>query len=293
MNIAWVLNLDADDELHDPIGYAPNAATSRRVEKFARQLHELARPGDIILRARMKVPPNEYLGEAWSPTPRALKLMLECGVRLPCAPTLDVLRRVNHRRFCAALGQVLEAARYVESLDTLQEHMARYAASTWLLKRPFGFSGRGNRRVSPTTDVASSRSWIETSFRRGEGLQAEPWVEIEREFALHGSIDADGQIRLGTPTVQECDPRGAWIGTREIKPPDLDRNEHDTLYLEAERTARALVAGSYFGPFGIDAYRWRDDRGQLHFNPRSEINARYTMGWHVGMGQWRPRDSCR
>jgi hypothetical protein len=41
--------------------------------------------------------------------------------------------------------------------------------------------------------------------------------------------------------------------------------------------AEVLRDAGYFGPFGIDAYRWRDGATQ-YFNPRSEINARYSMG---------------
>jgi hypothetical protein len=69
---------------------------------------------------------------------------------------------------------------------------------------------------------------------------------------------------------------------------ELSAAERKTLCDVAERTAHALAEAGYFGPFGIDAFRWRDEGGVLHFNPRSDLNARYSMGWHVGMGDWRP-----
>jgi hypothetical protein len=52
--------------------------------------------------------------------------------------------------------------------------------------------------------------------------------------------------------------------------------------------AEALIRAGYFGPFGIDGYRWKDEHGTLRFNPRTDINARYSMGWAVGMGSRRP-----
>jgi hypothetical protein len=52
--------------------------------------------------------------------------------------------------------------------------------------------------------------------------------------------------------------------------------------------AQALLEAGYFGPFGIDAFRWVDRAGVERFNPRCEINARYSMGWAVGMGSRRP-----
>jgi hypothetical protein len=48
------------------------------------------------------------------------------------------------------------------------------------------------------------------------------------------------------------------------------------------------VGAGYYGPFGIDAFRWRDQNGKQQWNPRCEINARYSMGWSIGMGQSRP-----
>ena len=50
----------------------------------------------------------------------------------------------------------------------------------------------------------------------------------------------------------------------------------------ARCAAEALLEAGYFGPFGIDAYRWRAGAA-AHFNARSEINARYSMGWATGM----------
>ena len=43
--------------------------------------------------------------------------------------------------------------------------------------------------------------------------------------------------------------------------------------------ASALRGEGYFGPFGVDAYSYRDAAGALRLQSRSEINARYTMGF--------------
>jgi len=47
----------------------------------------------------------------------------------------------------------------------------------------------------------------------------------------------------------------------------------------------ALVRIGYFGPFGVDAYLYRrstEDAEDPRWNLRSEINARYSMGWALG-----------
>jgi hypothetical protein len=53
------------------------------------------------------------------------------------------------------------------------------------------------------------------------------------------------------------------------------------LFQKAERVAGLLHEAGYFGPYGIDAYRYRlaDAHG---FCALGEINARYTMGFAIG-----------
>ena len=48
------------------------------------------------------------------------------------------------------------------------------------------------------------------------------------------------------------------------------------------RVAVALAGSGYFGPFGIDAFTYRNADGTVALQPRSEINARYSMGFAIG-----------
>jgi hypothetical protein len=64
--------------------------------------------------------------------------------------------------------------------------------------------------------------------------------------------------------------RGVMIDPAYRPPPEID-------------AAIRVVAGTlrdmgYRGPFGIDAYRYRDESGTVALNPLSEINARITFG---------------
>jgi hypothetical protein len=69
---------------------------------------------------------------------------------------------------------------------------------------------------------------------------------------------------------------------------DLAPAERAALFSAAEEAAGALAAAGYFGPFGVDAFRYHDEEGTARFCARCEINARYSMGWAVGMGLRRP-----
>ena len=155
----------------------------------------------------------------------------------------------------------------------------------WLLKRPLAFAGRGRRRVARGVLVAADASWVRASFARGEGLQVEPWVDRAGDFALHGFVARDGAVTLGDPTRQECDETGAWKASARTD--DLDAAELDALTRSATRAANALTAAGYFGPFGVDAFRWRHG-AHVVWNSQCELNARYSMGWATGMGSRRP-----
>ncbi|AUX20490.1 hypothetical protein SOCEGT47_009620 [Sorangium cellulosum] len=296
---AWVLNFDADEELARPAGYTPRRAVADRAPELARRVSALLRPGDVVLSPELPSPPappappaSALVGRAWCPTPRALRLLRRAGVAPAEAPPLDVLRRVNHRRFCAELGQTLPGARYVV---TLAELLATIAGPTptghWLLKRPFGFAGRGQRRVARGELLPDARPWVAASLDPASpdsGLQVEPWVERRGDFSLHGHVARGGAVRLGEPCVQRCDARGTYLGAALAGPGDLAGDERRRLVEAALEAGEALAGAGYFGPFGIDAFRWEDERGRLSWDPRCEINARYTMAWAAGMGAARP-----
>lgn len=287
---AWLLNLGAEIELENPrrtIG----ADTRTRLPNLVEKLGALVPAGDVILFGAE----NETglaqgcIGRAWLPTPRALMALARAGAtRLP-APDFEVLRRVNDRRFSLELGTTLPGQCIVTTIDEVIAALAQPSPrGNWLLRRPHGFAGRGRRRVRPDEIMTDARTWIESSLRQFGALVAEPWVERIADFGLHGHVSITGEIVLGEPTLQTTTEDGTWLQTRRVRTGELGRDEAYSLARAAGAAAEALFRAGYFGPFGIDAFRWRDEHGKTHWNPRCEINARYSMGWAVGMGDVRP-----
>ncbi len=289
---AWVFNLDAEDELAHEGPHTPTAALTARARSLLPQLSALLRPGDQVLWPGEAAVAPGAVGQAWCPTRWALEQLERAGVQRPPAPAQAVLRQVNHRRFCAELGQTLPGACFVEDEAQLQAALARDAvlaetstSGAWLLKRPLGYAGRGRLRLLPRAMSAAEASWLSASLRGGEGLQLEPLVDRTFDCALHGQLSPDGRCTFGQLTVQAVDARGAWQRTTLAPEGSLTATEWTALQREAERTAAALHDAGYFGPFGLDAFRWRAPDGSEHFQPRSEVNARYSMGWAVGFPQ--------
>ena len=73
-------------------------------------------------------------------------------------------------------------------------------------------------------------------------------------------------------------------GWTPLVPGEGVRSHVPLLHDEGERIAEALAAEGYFGPFGVDAFTFIGADGANSLQPRSEINARYSMGFVVGMG---------
>ena len=299
--LLW-LNLDAELELQDPVAYTPSAGMRKQIARHAKALQRrlahcagweqtlVLHEGAAQLEQVAHESTNAMQGLAWCPTPRALEQLGKLGVQPALPVPLDVLQHVNHRRFCAELGQSLPGAQFVTTMAELEEVLQteeRIAGSkSWLLKRPFGFSGRARKRISAGSPLSpADRAWAQASMQGyGCGLQVEPWVEILREFSMHGFIDASGKTALHAPLRLRSRADGSWHCAEALPGSAEDgfagsmSHKHAEALYESQRTsAQALLETGYQGPFGIDAYLWRAASGHTELQARSEINARYTM----------------
>jgi hypothetical protein len=275
------LNLDADLEHEDPLRYRPDERIRARIAQLRKKLSELVGPHDVVLELDpLPEERRELVALAFSPTTSARARIARLGLNPPEAPAPEILRAVNDRRFCAALGQTLEGAAFVHDMPALERCVrGRSPSGDFLIKRPFSFAGRDRRRAISGLLDASTRGFCERSFARGEGLQVEPWVERLGDFALHGYVQRTGALLVGPVMTQTCDAIGRWQGSAEAPPDALDPSERRALATSLEQAAEALSKAGYFGPFGVDAFRYRDAHGAARFNPRCEINARFSMGY--------------
>jgi len=278
---AWVLNLDAELELaRARRGYVPPRKLLAQLAEHGQSSRQLLGPNDLLLQPSAARPeePAGLVGRAWCPTPLAIEQMLAAGITPEPHPEISVLRRVNHRLFAHELGGGLPGQCYVRSRQELQQLLASQQRR-WLLKRPLSFAGRGQLRViGPLSD--KQWTWIDASLGR-DGLLLEPLVEPLTEVSLHGFVWRDGQHELGRICRQIVSPRGAFESVRRLEESELSRAEAGAVLQQGDRVARALLGAGYFGPFGIDAYRYLVN-GERGFCELGEINARYTLGFVTG-----------
>ena len=274
---AWVLNLDADLELAHGDGYTPSASVARNVATFAERLRTSLVSADDLVVDGSEGAARGLVGRAFCPTPRAIAILRRAGAEPEPHPSFDVLRRVASRALSASLGQTMPKASFATRTDEARAILRGDPSPGmgWRIKRTYGMAGRFHRVVSRTPrdeDVAFLASWIAEG-----GVQIEPNVRIVREYALHGLV-TNGAVRLGALTEQRTDASGAWTATELA--PDAPREFAAAIEREAERAGRALSGAGYFGPFNVDAFEY--DGG---FRARSEVNARYSMGFAIGFGR--------
>jgi hypothetical protein len=274
----WVLNLDAELELAQTrSAYVPRQKLTAQLAEYGQGSRALLGPEDVLVVAG-DIHTKGLLGRAWCPTPRALRTLRAAGIEPEPHPEALVLRRVNHRLFAHELGGGLEHQQYLSARAAI-ESLLRRAERPWLLKRPLAFAGRGQMRFyGPITD--KQWSWLDVTLEQG-GVIVEPLVAPTLELSVHGFIWQSGRFELGRICVQQVSERGVFRGVRLAEPHELSLGESEVLHAQAESVARALHCAGYFGPFGLDAYRYELD-GEVGFCALSEINARYTMGFVIG-----------
>lgn len=289
---AWVLNLDAEHELEAPGSYAPTARLRAIVADRAELLSgALVGSDDVVLRE--DAPPDPRArgrpGLAWCMTARA-RATLEAAGAIPVeSPGVDVLRRVNARVFARDVrSRLLERGAHgafakdvAHSLEDALRLVARPAPGGWLVRRPFGAAGRGRRRLFAGWPDEAELAWLVASLRLGP-LVIEPWVGVTREFTRSGLVRIDGTVVVAGPGLQSTRD-GAWTSTRVARTDDVGRADDEVLEAACFRAGEALAQAGFFGPFGVDAFRYRDGAREV-LNPLSEINARMTMDWWMTMG---------
>lgn len=188
-------------------------------------------------------------------------------------PPADVVRDANDKRVShrleVDLGVVIEGARIVQTLDDVR----RAARSTrrWLVKHPFGVSGRERVEGEGALQPRAQRA-VEKLFGSADSLVFEPHVVVEREWSMHYDVGEDATVHRRGVTRLMTDRHGVFRGN--IAPvADLP----DSFLAVGDTVARRLARQGYAGPIGIDCFRGTFNDREIE-RPLMEINARMSFG---------------
>lgn len=294
-------NLDFEEEL---AGGA--AASSRVVSQVLRDIGPVmafaARAGDQILTATGVVLPRQTEGVTvtddlpsdlklivpWGWSAGARRLAARIGMPQNLIPTEESVRQVNDRRFliehdlvampdgllsqipvgqfCTSMADVHQAVRTVLSFG-----------DRWVMKPQFSQAAR-NRLTGGRDQLSrSQQKWVESAI--DTGVTVEPWLERQTQaglqFEITPSVDADGSIRFLGVAELLTTAGGQYLGS--VLVPGSEATwaaaiEHGTHVCVSLRDA------GYFGPVGIDAFRYLSSAGHQCVRLCHDINARWTMG---------------
>jgi hypothetical protein len=181
-------------------------------------------------------------------------------------------------------GELGDARAACARIDSLLAGWPDWTGRRYTLKPRWGSSGRGRMAGQGGADAARLAGGLERLARRG-GAILEPWLERVEDLSVcvyvpppsqasvwptllgslemlvtpsgsyrghAGEVDARGRVYSGQRDDEEVRAQGAWLAGR----------------------ARAR---GFFGPCGIDAFRYREGERAL-LRPAVELNARSTMG---------------
>ena len=274
--LAFVLNLDAEHELEAGARWTIPTALAQRLDAIA---HEVRLPERAILVHPGRAIPEGYEARLWCPTPRAVASARSHGLHLDDAPATEIVRRVNERGFAAqlAVGE-LDPTLVATRMEEVETFVATPSPTgRWRLKKGFGASGRGQRTLASGALSLEDRGWIARALKFAP-LYLEPEITIEKELCVYGWARRDRGVELTGLRAQTTDSRGKFERSGRIDDDDC-LGFASPLRARAEAVGHALLEAGYFGPFGIDAYVHRTERGARVLRSLSEINARYCMGW--------------
>ncbi len=216
----------------------------------------------------------------WGWTPKIVEEAKKRGLVID-APELEVVGMVNAKtfshRFEKRQGWSLPGAGLTETIEEVERGI-RSIDGTWVLKHPWGVSGREQRRGEGVL-CDGTRRWAERVFGEGEALILEPFLDVEEEYSLHFEVGPQRVEEVG-----ECILHTGSAGTLRGIGVSSSRRAPRAIRDGAAQAARAVAQRGYVGPVGIDAMvgRWK---GKHLMRPVTEINARMTFG-RLALALW-------
>ncbi|MGJ8638997.1 MAG: DUF455 family protein [Opitutaceae bacterium] len=182
----------------------------------------------------------------------------------------------------------------IEGVVKLRERYRAQGYSNMVCKAPFATAANGNRCIREDDSINPTlKHWIHTILEQQGELLIEPWLNRTFDFSVqferrNGETkpvaftrminNSRGQFR-GIITNGFCkglDPQLTRFLMERVEGRPRIYHYYETILtpkLEAQ-----LSTTQFEGPFGVDAFVYKDNEGTLKLKPVVELNPRYTMG---------------
>ncbi len=220
-----------------------------------------------------------YTARVWGWNHEAVDRLNQTGASC-IHPPLDVVKRVNERFFCHALGKEenlgVPGARRCLCFDDAAAALSDMSPGRKVIKARYGTAGRGFVWVESMKDLCERKQTIDDICVRQGGVIIEPWLDRIIDIGSIARIKPDGKVSQPRHHRNLTNRAGTFYGDW-IEPFDpMIEPWREYLDKAVFLTARRLFDEGYWGVFGCDTFLYRTKKG---IRPAAvfEINARYPM----------------
>lgn len=205
-------------------------------------------------------------------------------------PPLEVVRRVNGRRFSLELQRELGVGGDVVgafgSLEELERALAREdpAPDGWVVKADHGNAGLGNRRLGGRSMSEVDRRFVTALLAEDDAVVLERWSPRRLDLSTTFEVTEGGEaVQLHVHEVVTT-AAGGFVGALFEAGGGVVAPWRDELASHAVAAARRLAAEGYFGPVCVDALVGSAGGLQplVDLNARAHVSApalRLFRGW--------------
>ena len=211
-------------------------------------------------------------------------------------PPLDIVKRVNGRRFAAKLERELfggdETLGIFEEPDEIEACIAsRPPREEWLLKSEHGNAGLGNRRLRSSTLNQPDREVMRRLLAEDACVVVEKWRHRVLDIATVFELDSDGTVEdlFAYEVVNTAD--GAYIGSIFDQASETLDPWIPEVTDVALQVAGRLAEEGYFGPVCLDHFVWAEGNNR-RLRPLADLNARLQVSAPI-LRLWRSWDADR
>jgi hypothetical protein len=201
-------------------------------------------------------------------------------------PEPEVVRRVNHRAFLAAIEGEHEpstAPSLHQDLDSLlaRTHELLATMPRVVAKGAFGSASTGNLRLArhELEDPQGALRLGQLLERHG-AVVLEPWLTRRLDLCATGEVACDGSVRFERLDRTVHTDSGSPLGTLFAPGDPLVEPHLEAMAEAVDLVGQALFTRGYFGPFCLDALVHEVD-GELRLRRFVDLNARHPVSWPV------------
>jgi len=193
-------------------------------------------------------------------------------------PPLEVVQRVNGRRFAATLERELfgvdEILGVFNAPDEIEAFNAsRPPAEEWLLKSEHGNAGLGNRRLRESILSRSDREVMRRLLEEDVCVLLERWRRRVLDISTVFTVDGGGTVKDMHIYEVVITADGAYIGSIFDQASESLEPWLPGVTEVALKVAERLAEEGYFGPVCLDHFVWSEG-GEHRLRPLADLNAR-------------------